>query len=583
MAEIQFQTQGVSADSVVNYQGNAALGGGFDSSGLPAGVGADSLANVNHMVRQLNQQQFQWNVMKHKEDVELRNKSLDALNDPGLNIDTDIMDKDREALETQRQDIMNAWKSNPNMMANPQAYVAFKEKVAKFKDMAVSSKSRNLEFKRQMQAIASDNNLENRYTRIKHLDGQVSKGVYHQIDPYFSNPTFDDEKYFKDVPVMKTGNPTFAIGEGGVATASQVEQTPVAAFKAPFSPQALMSNNQQGLQDVQILHQQFANSKFSQDENYLRTINAKLSQINQENGLTEDNPNYFKPIAAKVGDKWQVTDSPSDLAAGLYAYKGYKREVNTNLSKDYQQQLLNYSKEQLAAKKTEAEMSKDKTQEELYKAQTKKTEAEAAAALEKEKASQAELEAPVDAAYSAFEEGMQAAPLPADQMDSKLKEALTSAGLQDGWQVSSLPMDEKYLKMLRSPKTDSKGKAAGTLSPTDMYLIRPAGSDDLSQAKLVGLKKSKGWFSTSYKMQKAVDLSTGVEEMVKSNSGYKADDKTNKSIEAAHRVLKDRMATPAPIRKIAGGKKPVAIEVEGQTYYNIDGAYYDASGNPIKG
>ena len=581
MAEIQFQTPGVSAESVVSYQGNAALGGGYDSSGLPSGVGADSLANVNSMLRQLNQQQFQWNVMKHKEDVELRNKSLDALNDPGLNIDTDVMDKDREALEAQRQEIMAAWKANPNMMANPDAYVAFKQKVAKFKDMATSSKSRNLEFKRQMQAIASDNNLENRVSRIKHLDSQVSQGVYHQIDPYFSNPTFDADKYFKEVPTVKVGNPTFAMGQDGIATASQVEQTPIAAFKMPFSPQALMANNQQGLQDVQILHQQFANSKYAQDENYLRSINAKLATINQENGLTEDDPNYFKPIATKVGDKWQVTDSPSDLAAGLYAYKDYKRQVNTNLSKEYQQQLLNYQKEQLNAQETQANISKAKTQEELYKAQTDKARADAQAALDKEKAAQAELEAPVDAAYSAFEEGTQAQALPADQMDKKLKEALVSAGMQDGWQVSALPMDEKYLKMLRSPKIDSKGKQTGTIGPSDIYMIRPAGGD-LSQAKLVGVKKNSGWFSTTYKMQKAVDLSTGVEEMVKANSGYKADDKTNKSIEAAHRVLKDRMATPAAIRKIAGGKKPVAIEVEGQTYYNIDGTYYDASGNQIK-
>lgn len=578
---MNYQPPQTTGAEVLNYTGNAALGGGYDSTGIPAGSGANALAPVNEMLKQLNQQNFVWNTMQYKQAISDRDKSYELLNDPAVNLDHDIMDKDRPALEDQRQKLIESWKKNPNMMANPQAYVEFQKEVGKFKEMATSSKSRNLEYLRQMNAIAADPNINNRKSRIDHLDGQVKKGPLGQIDPYFSNPGFDDKEYFVDVPQEKVGQTQFVIGKDGVARAQTVMQTNPAAFHAPWVPEKLMANNGKGLQDIQILHKSFENSPFATDENFLRSVNEKLNQINTDNKINPNDPNYFHPIATKVGDNWTVTKSPADLAAGLYAYKAFKRTNQEDLSKDYQTQLLNF-------KKTSAEIGKEYYQGQLYKAQTAGEYAKAgymknyyealgrkADADGNEKKS--EMSAPVADAINAFVSASKENSIPVGSLGIGPRLAIMrDFGPSVDWKIAILPMDQRYIKMLSEPDINDKGQTTGTKKPANIYYLTPP-NGDITQGKMVGYDKN-------HNLIRSVDLPNGVDEIVKYNENFDQSDKTIEKINTARQVYQEQLnysnskkSSPAPGKtipksaswRISGNGKDVEVEVSKGVYKKV--------------
>lgn len=622
MADISYQPPQTTGNDVLAYKGDANLAGGFDSKGMPQGVGEASVIPVMDMLKTLQGQQFMRNTQDYNEALKERDQSIALLSDPSLNIDMDVADKDRPALNDQRQKLIDMWKKNPGM-DNTDDIVNFQKEAGIFRQMATSSKARSLENKRQINAIAAETNPEVRKQMIDHLNDEMDQGVFHQVDPYFKNPTFSADM-FAPVPEQQVGTPDIKQDAQGAYFQTTNYRVPVSAFSAFVSPEALMANNGERLQQLQILHDNFVKSPFSSDANFLTTVNQKLADINTKNNLAPTDPNYLQPLASDDGSGWQVNASPAQFAKSLYAYSHYKEHAETKLADDYPKQLqvnANISK-------TYAETATEKQKPALLRSEANKNYADAH--LKGVEAWEKQLLGPsLKAKYDAETEKLKAegnkTAAEASQIKSDVSQPAsdglkmfsdvnkyvgvkgTAAEKPKWWNFSlqgakdagfepdkdqelvPLPRDNNYVAALSIPQTDKAGNVGGgVIKPAHIFAIRQK-DGKIGDVKIFGLDKDG-------KLMKSITVNDAAGELIKYNLNFKTTDKTNKQIDAAREVTNDMLGKhpdypngyggtatiPGAIMSMPGGEKATPIKVEGAgTYYKLNGKYYDGNGKEI--
>jgi hypothetical protein len=562
MADLSLPAPQLNATQLLEVKGDPALGGGFNSSGLPTGVGAEATAPINDMLNQVMQNQFAQNAMIYKQRIADRNASLDALADPSLNVPADVLDKDRPELNQKLQAIRDAWQANPNMMANPDAFVNFKKLTSDFTQAANSSKARDLEYKKQMGIIATEPNDATRADMLKHLDGQLDQGVDHQVDPYFQNNTFDANKYFVDVPYTDSGSPAYSEGENGVPYVTKIQRMDPAAFSKPFTSQALLANNGQGLQDMQNLYGSFFQTKAGQDPSNIAAINTNLANFNQENGLKQGDANFANPIATVSGDTITPAQSPGDVAKALYIWGSWHpQKSTTDISKDYED--VKKGNASIASSKASAASSYASANEQNTDAYIKKQklpyeiaklDAESKADLNKVDADEKSASAPATTALVAFHNANAATYKPLNQFattgtpSEQLANAATmtslkqQSGISDNDQIAALPNDYGNVKILSVPKYDDKsGKLLGITKPSSVYAIKSADGDP-NKTKLVGV-------DATGKIMKMVDIRQAPGEAIKYDLNYKNGAKVVPLENAAGKIIENT---------IGGGDKTVS-------------------------
>lgn len=619
-----YQAPQTTGTEVLGYKGDANLAGGFDSKGVAIGAGEGSVTPVMDMLKTLQGQQFTRNMAEWQQKIKERDQSIAMLNDPSLQIDMDVADQDRDALNQQRQKIIDMWRSNPNMNSTD-AIVNFQKEAGLFRQMSVSSKSRSLEYKKQIQAIAGETNQTVRQGMLKHLDEQMKAGVYHQVVPYFKNPTFD-ASMFTDVPMQKVGLPEYKQDENGAYVQSTTMRTPMTAFSTFVAPEGLLANNGKKLQDLQMFHDNFVNSPFAKDDNNLTAINQKLATINATNNLSPSDPNFLKPIAVNDGTGWKINDSPAEFGKSFYAYSHYQEKVEKALAPDYQKQMDLNAKigheqaqtitEQHKPAEVDAAANLKNTEawekkltapaiEDHYRAESEKLRKDGDLVAAKTADMKSTVSAPASdglhlfndvAKYNSFT-GQDVK----DKFSSKLIAGLKQAGFEDDNDLIPLPKNQSAMAALSIPKTDKAGNVGGDVTkPTFIYAIRPKGSQSLRDIKLVGLDKEG-------KFMKSVNVKEVAGEIIKFNQNFKTNDKTSKQIDAA-RLVTDEMlgqlpteqgnagssapaSAPAPavhdvpynVKSLPGGDKAVPIVVAGTgTFYKIGDKYFDENGNEVK-
>lgn len=599
MADIGYQPPATSAAEILQYKGDPALAGGFDSKGQQIGTEGLTIP-VQNMLSQLQGQQFQRNMLEYNQAIKDRDQSMAVLSDPSLQVDMDIHDKDRPELEAQRQKLINMWKSDPSM-DDVKSFTDFQREAGKFREMAVSSKSRNLEFKKQMQSIAGEPNTELRKAMISHLDAELNNGVMHQVTPYFKNPSFD-AGMFADIPMSPVGEPQYS-QKDGLYSVTKTMRTPVRAFTDFIAPESLMANNGEKLQKIQLLHDNFVNSPFAQDDNNLTAINTKLASINAANKLTAADPAFLQPIAVKGDAGWKVNESPAQFAKSLYAYSHYNEKQQTDLSKDVQQQ------KKIAADiaKTKSETYKeyltapqiaDKYKEEARLARIKGDIAGAKAAEDKMGVSVPASDGigmfkqiPTFKSYEGLEVDKQFTP--------KVVAGLKAIGYTDGMTVTPLPRTATYVAALSVPQNRNKtvkgvttAAAAGqdVMKPTHIIAIN--GDDgDINSVKIIGFDKN-GEF------MKAITIKDAAGELIKAGVNFKTNDATLKRIDAARNVTNSLLGETTPAatthhdnktannseeikQQIAAKKYDKVIPMDNKNYYKIGDNFYDEAGNIV--
>lgn len=620
MPDINYQPPQTTGSEILGYHGDPALAGGFDSRGQAIGNGEAMLTPVSDMLKLLQGQQFLQNQERYKQAIKDRDDAYAAIQDPSLQVPIDVSDKDRPELMAQHAKLIDMWKKNPSM-DDTDAFVQFKKATDDFRQMAGSSKSRNLEFKKQMQAIAAESNLSTRASMLQHLDEQMNQGILHPVNPYFNNPTFD-ASMFTDVPEAQIGEPEIKQDANGAWFAIKKFRTPVQAFSSFVSPENLLANNGQRLQQFQILHDNFIKSPFAQDENNLTAMNQKLASINAANNLTPNDPNFLQPIASNNGSGWKVNDSPAQFAKSLYAYSHYKEHATTEQDDKYQIQmkgkadigkiqaetvtegvkpgLIRSEAAEHSAKAAEIRLTAPAI-EDHYRAMSEKLRKEgdldgAKTALMKSDASSFAAQG-----IKAINDAATYVPYTADQvkkMDPAILKGLGRDVDLANQDIVPLPRENTYMAALSLPKPDKAGNVGGDIEkPYNIYALRPKGSTDPNEVRLVAVRKTPDASGTTF--MKAVRIGDIAGEIIKYHENFKSNDKTVGRIETANKVTQELMGKPAqpasatggipePVKKLPSGETAVPINVPASgtapavTVYKIGAKYYDVNGNEVK-
>lgn len=537
---------------ILSYKGQADLGYGPGDS--PA-ADSNSLDNFNETLRQVNQQQFQWNAMKYQQKIKDRDDTLAVM--ANQNVDSPVRDEDRPALDDQISKMKDILVQNPDIKSNPKAYLDFQNAVSKFKGMKAMAQTRYATLGQQQQDIANNPDAEDRKSMQAHFQQQVDGGVTHLPDPYQKMQSFD--------PAITTAAPPpevtpggVVVGKDGLAYRQQTTGSNLDDFTKFYDgimTEAPGKNTpNQIAENVTALA---ANKDFNTPANY-DAINAKLEAINQANNLKPRDPKRLLPFTDSSG---VPTSNPAQFMMDVALAKNYQLPTTSlTLDKDAQKGLLTAAQQKLAGAKTTTESFTQR----LKSAQAGKegalaTKARAEANLANEKAKQVapDSQAERDAlaakgevkikSASAVDEvvhtmnrlytGNNFKPI-ADAVPPSALSAITQAtGIDGSYQVASVPTNDlSAQKMLSVPKY-SGGAYSGVTQPTTMIVARST-QGGINKTILIGLNKDG-------QVMKTVNANNAIGEVIKYDNGYNRNKSTMDQENAADAVVKEAQGSKA--------------------------------------
>lgn len=587
-----------SGSDILSYRGDAALAGGYAPDASPY-IGRNSNAGIDRMLSELNNQQFAFNMEEYRQKIKDRDESLALIADPNINVDFDVLDNDRPELVKQIDEINKLWLQNPDIQSNPEQYANLQQKIKMFKQSAASSKLRSLEYTKQVGDISNEPNARYRQYKIDHLDDQVKKGLFHKIDPYFKNFQYDKGTLFPALQEEALGNPNPVIDSQGVSFMEQTYGVRPELIKRRFSPATLLQNeNDNDIQNIQLLYEDFVRSPFAEDDAFMQKVNAVTNKINQDWGYKEGDANYFEPAFKKVGDSWEVTQSPAVLATALYAEDQYKYQSKKVLSPDYQKQQKTKAETDLAKARGWYQYTTGKALANKYNEQAKLAEKQGNKVMAQTSMLKSEASQPVSEVIGAFYNINDGAKFGSakDIFDSgkygKTVEGFKAAGADETWSYAKLDKgNEAAIKMLSMKKIDpeTQKETDYIVKPSFVYALRsPDG--DINKMKLVG-------FDASGKLMKAINPEQGIDEVIKYGSGFKENDRTIKLQGAARNLIQELQGSDMQgldLNAIISNEGAVDVtplnasdydetkEYEGDTYYRKGDVWYDSNGDIVQ-
>lgn len=593
-------------NDILGYQGNAVMGGGY-APGADAGANTAN-AEVNDMLKTLQGQQFLQNQQDYKQAIKDRDDTYNTIS--GLAVPADVLDKDRDALEAQRQIAKEAMLSDPGQQGGAESIFKQKEEINKFMQMANSSKSRNIEYMKQLSAAAAQQNPATRDDMLAHLDSEVKSGPNNLIKPYFNNPSFDTSM-FADVPLQQVGQPAYSPDENGVYNSSTTMRTPVSAFGDFVSPTNLLANNADRLQKIQTLHKSFDNSSMSQNPDIIEGYNQRLAKINADNNTPQTSANYLQPLSVKGPDGKYITNpSPGEFGKSMYALRNYADKTTIAPAPDYQKSLHEVAQDKKLAADAEREGITASAMAKKYKADAEKSRKEGNLADAKANEDKAEVSAPAADVINMFRDipKWQTYSDPGavnEKFSANVLKQFTNVGYVPGSAITPLPLNNNYRlalsMMVPSVKNGNETTGAHIQKPDQVFAIqKPGGS--LHDITLVGM-------DSAGKLLKAVNINEALTETIKANNNFSNDPKFQHKADMARQVMDEQLAgnkptsISVPVSPVAKQKKdpkdyqtysPTAAQAKisghdydkvvphnGQTYYKIEGNFYDTNGNLI--
>lgn len=585
--------------SILGYQGNAALGGGLPGVGTPTGLGADSLNGLNNTLENIAAQNYQTNIANWHQKIRDRDEVMKAVAEN--QIDVPVLDQDRPVLEKELNDIKEAYLKTPNLKSNPAAWADMQSKIKSFTDKKNLAKIRQVEVTKMLQDYANNPDERYRKTLGSHIDTEVGKGITHVPQPYqklqdWSDGLFGEttqttvDKANGKQTVVKTSlfspkelpGSNKPVQQNGLYYKQKTVGSDLSDWDRFYSPANFVEGENKNLPDQASAFYKFAlQDKNLMSDDTLNAINGKLDSINQQNNLTPDNPRYLHPIAQKNADgTWDVVQDPIYFSKAISLYKNYQ-EPKTTLepSKDLQTMASTKAQEtQRYASATAQRALAGKYSQEAKLAEQKGDKLVAETAILKGQGSSAASES-----VDFFNKASDASGY--KDVGDLLGEAGKPIAAQLKQQLNINPND-KAIPLAKSDKTvqkifakpdyDRDGKYKGTKTyPVAVYAIKNTDGD----VTMVGLYKD-GTFKNS-------DVYGAAGEIIKHDSGYRLNDKTIKLQDASRQVIDDikGLQNPEAVNpvkaKIDEGHYDGTVEDDGNTYYIIDGKYFNEDGEEI--
>lgn len=568
-------------NEILAYKGQAELGGG---NGFSTGPDLHVLDDFNNTLRQVNQQQFQWNAMKYQQKVQDRNDVLKTMAEQ--NIDFPIEDRDRATLEEQIAKTKSIWTSTPDIKSNPAEYAKWADSISKFKDLKAMAQARSAAFKQDRQEIADNPDAEDRKAMQEDLDRQLEKGVLHMPTPYQKLQSFDPTNTIAGTGTQSaaTGTTAAAKAKAGTADALAVQSNPSLvttkgnlvtgadglAYRETTTGSSLDYFNKfyenimteapgknvpnQIAEHIKALS---ANKQFNTPENY-DAINAKIEAINQANGLEVGNPNRLLPFTDKDGIP---TSDPVQFMKDVALMQNYQLPKTTRtLDEDAQKALLTVAQQKLQQAKAGTERATQglrgaqaRTQGALagkYGADARLAGAKANEVAANAKAYRDALYAKGDAkgaGASAVNEmvstvdrlynGKNFKPASEAIPAAAMPDVMAATGIDSSYEIAPVPIsDLSAAKMLSRPKF-SGGSYNGVEQPAKMYIAKST-KGGINKTLLIG-------FNSEGQVIKMVNPTNAPGEIIKYENGYNRNKATIDAENAADAFIKEKQGSGA--------------------------------------
>lgn len=324
----------VTGNDILANTGNAALGGGYTPNGVPF-LNTDPLANLEGTMKQLQEENANWNAMLYKQKIADRDSLIKTM--AGNTIDGDVLDSDREVLQKKLDDIKNIMVNNPDkVFTDPNVYAKFQSASNDFKSMAAAAKTRYGVIKNIQQEAANETNPTVRDDMNNYITQQINGGINHVPNPYPKLYTYDINKIWPNMPVeTKITGYTNKNGIGYAVNQTKADTGWLKKIYDYFTVPNLQQNNGELLNQLLIFNKGLQSPVFANPAN-VSSINARLDQINKELNLPADNPLYLQPVGVVNGSDVTLNQDPVAVARAMTAIKNYQNKTEELPNKEAQ-------------------------------------------------------------------------------------------------------------------------------------------------------------------------------------------------------------------------------------------------------
>jgi hypothetical protein len=504
-----------SAQEVLNYRGNAALGAndaGVVSKLVPADT--DGMMRLLEDVRRTN---TLWNVKLWEQKIKDRDDTADLL--ASQDIDVDVLDEDRPLLEAKIKEVEALYQRNPDPQSDPKVWSRMRQLNREFKEMKVSAKNRAVTVGKMRQEYADNPDEEYRSQIAKQIGEGISGGILHQVTPLQKMQDWDNDIFTKG-EVKETPGEAVQDANGLWKQTTNVH-TPIKSFFDPFIVNSIEGAKKNTPDKMEALSRFIKQDPRFNSPEWLGRMNDRLEEINLLEGQKDGDAYYLRPIGRENPETKQLEldATGTELTRALSAYMNYKNETQTKYSKDLQTQVLTKAKTatetarqgQLAASARERDAAagehrantasiKAKTPAELAKLWSEVDENRATAGKTTEETEQLrDASRGVATDYVTTVEAVTRSPFkPVKELvgvkapPEKITEWLRNqykVNINADWQATKIPITNQTVRrMLAYPAKNDKGQPVMVL-PTEMWAYKAPGGDN-NTLHFVGLDKN---------------------------------------------------------------------------------------------
>lgn len=519
---------------ILAYQGNPNLASGFDGGGNPMlGSQKDHYGEIANIMRDVQQKNYQWNMMQYEQRIKDRDASLQLFAQQDINAPMEATD--REVVQADYDNIKNImlqYRGNP--FNSNKGRVAIQEAVAKFKKNATLAKARYNEAAKQRLEIANEVDPEKRADMIKHLEAQLKRPVEELPEPYMKRLDYDIAKVLYNPGEELLTTPRYFKGDNGLAYEETVKGVDPKKIVDYYEPTNVLEGNDKTLPDQIGIWADYMikDERFNKDK--IQAINTALNEINKRNNWAEGNKYYQQPLQIKENEDGtvSVTDNPIDFARkmALYAY-GSKQTKTTALSKSAQDAFKTRAQEGQANASANAANALASQRRALTGVMKDKLAAEARLAqlkgdteLTKQTQIRSENIEPAITAYQALERvGSQKGKSVKEYLGGMdipqpiLNSIQQQLGATDNYEVIDIPSsDPVFAKMMATQRIKDGKPVAGGVKANKIFALKPK-DGSIDGLKIVGIGKDG--------VPKIVDYKEAGVELLKFDNNYQAGDK----------------------------------------------------------
>lgn len=563
---------------ILSYGGNAAAGGGYSDISK---LGADAFSDFERTLTTIAQDSTNRQIKQYDQAIKDRDTLAQMI--AKNQIDFEVDEAYRPALEGMVEEIKNLRTATPNIMKDPKKFAELQAKIGEFQSAATAAKANTVQLKKMQQMYADNPDEEDRKNIASFMETQRAKGVKGMVTPYQKLQSWGPELFgFKTLPDKKTtmtdkdGNITTSVteveaGEPGAVTAGTATKT--AGSKFAFTPDKVLAEKTvekdgvvykekvvgTDIKDIKDFYRSNADfvegpgknlinqaksfyKYFTEDPGMmspetLRNLNAKINAINSENGLQKGDRYYTEPIGTENADGTVTLTADPIALSEAFAMASQYQPRKTSLEVDEKVMEARLKKGQTAHQYASAEQARANAAQSHWQIRRGKALLPHEIAKMKADAAKAEREGNKDLlnAYGATEKVVGLVDLALKSKEQPLpKQAASYLGVSDKATMRLVPRTSQVGQdIFATPVLDREGKVRSYDYPGNVWMVT-----DGDVTKFVGMLPGGNFASA-----KVLDVRDAPSKIIQKQNNYNLSDNDNKAIGATYQVWDEYYGT----------------------------------------